>query len=148
MLVVVELQSQSLNAETCAIFNVSADIGRSVELVIILSLFVKDARKDLKMKATSNTLNLVPAIREIEHQISKMEGEFAAQIAPYKRSLTELRRINTACEACGGEGKVLRSRACAEDDRPDPNDPTDWRRCEVCHGTGLARIPSVAPSKN
>ncbi|MCM1222438.1 MAG: hypothetical protein NC548_49020 [Lachnospiraceae bacterium] len=86
-----------------------------------------------------NSLNLVPAIREIEHQISKMESDFEAKILPYKRSLIELRKINTACEFCGGEGRVLRSRACAEDDRPDPNDPTDWLKCSKCCGTGLAK---------
>lgn len=129
-------------------FNANVDIGCNAEPLIILNPYVRTVREDLEMRVTSNTLNLVPAIREIEHQISKMEGEFAAQITPYKRSLEELRKINTACEACGGEGKVLRSRACAEDDRPDPNDPTDWRKCEVCCGTGLARIPSVAPSKD
>lgn len=94
---------------------------------------------------TPNTLNLVPAIREIERQIVKIESEFATRLAPYERSLEELRKINTACEFCGGEGKVLRTRACAEDDMPDPDDPTDWRRCEICNGTGLARIPSIAP---
>lgn len=87
----------------------------------------------------NNSLNLVPAIREIERQISKMESDFESQIAPYKKSLVELRKINTACESCGGEGRVLRSRACAEDDRPDPNDPTDWRKCDKCGGTGLAK---------
>lgn len=93
----------------------------------------------MKPDGISNTLNLVPAIREIERQIAEMESEFAQRVAPYKKSLKELRKINTACEHCGGEGRVLRSRACAEDDRPDPNDPTDWRKRDKCHGTGLAQ---------
>lgn len=92
------------------------------------------------MYPKASTLNLVPAIKEIEQQISKMELDFRERIAPYKKSLDELRKINTACEACCGEGKVLRSRSCAEDDRPDPDDPSDYLVCNVCHGTGLAQI--------
>lgn len=82
------------------------------------------------------SLNLVPAIRELEREIRKQECEFNARIKPYKDSLEQLRRLNTACETCNGFGKVLRSRACAEDDAPDPNDPRDYRECRVCKGTG------------
>lgn len=87
--------------------------------------------------AQSEKLNLVPAIREIEAQIRDITAEFEAKVKPYKDSLDALRRVNQACERCGGEGRVLRSRACAEDDRPDPNDPSDYNTCPICHGTGL-----------
>ncbi len=82
-------------------------------------------------------LNLVPAIREVEAQICKLEHDFNSKIKPYKDSLAALRKINEACERCNGKGKVLRSRTCAEDDTPDPNDPRDYNTCDVCHGTGL-----------
>lgn len=91
------------------------------------------------MPKTPDTLNLVPAIREVEAQIGQLEAEFKAKIKPYRDSLSALRKINTACEKCGGSGKVLRNRAYAEDDRPDPDDPTDWRSCPICHGSGIAK---------
>ena len=94
----------------------------------------------------ANDLNLVPAIREIEAQIRAIESEHRKKIEPYQKSLEQLRKINTACEKCGGAGKVLRSRACAEDDRPDPNDPSDYNTCDKCHGTGLAHIPALSPA--
>jgi len=92
-----------------------------------------------------NTLNLVPAIKEIERQISEMETEFSKKIEPYRSSLAELRRINTACEVCGGKGLVLRTRSCAEDDRPDPSDPRDFVKCGRCFGSGLAHPDYPTP---
>jgi len=83
-------------------------------------------------------MNLVPAIRQIEEQISEIEWEYKAKAKPYHDSLQALRKLNTACEKCEGKGKVLRSRACAEDDRPDPNDPRDYIKCDACGGTGIA----------
>lgn len=50
----------------------------------------------------------------------------------------KLREINQACEYCNGTGRVLRNRSCAEDDRPDPNDLSDYIKCRGCNGTGLA----------
>lgn len=61
----------------------------------------------------------------------------------YEIALASMRAINTTCEKCEGRGKVLRTRACAEDDRPDPTDPNDWETCPACHGTG-----GVAKPKN
>lgn len=87
----------------------------------------------------NNRLNLVPAIRSIEAQIREITAKYHAEIAPYESSLKELRKINRACEKCCGKGKVLRQRICAEDDRPDPNDPRDWIKCNECDGTGLSR---------
>jgi len=54
-------------------------------------------------------------------------------------ALEELRKQNTVCEKCQGDGKVLRTRMCTEDDRPDPNDPNDWITCPECRGTGEAK---------
>ena len=88
----------------------------------------------------AQSLNLVPAIREIEKTISSIDYEYTQKLAPYKKSLEELRKVNTACEKCGGSGRILRSRACAEDDRPDPNDPRDYNTCDKCKGTGLAHL--------
>lgn len=88
---------------------------------------------------TTEKLNLVPAIREVEHQIRMLEFEHEEKLKPYRDSLKSLREINQACEECNGEGMVLRSRACAEDDPPDPDDPRDYNVCSACHGTGLSR---------
>lgn len=82
-------------------------------------------------------LNLVPAIQAILGQMTELEREYEKRMEPLQRSLDSLREINEVCEVCGGEGKVLRPRACAEGDRPDPNDPSDYVRCDVCRGTGL-----------
>ena len=86
-------------------------------------------------------INLVPTIRTIEAQIREMEREFEKQITPFKESLVVLRKINTTCEYCAGSGKVLRTRVCAEDDRPDPNIPGDWHKCIHCNGSGKKPIP-------
>lgn len=81
-------------------------------------------------------LNLVPAIKAIEEQVNEMENKFQREIMPYRDSLAQLRKLNTVCEHCSGKGKVLRPRACSEDYRPDPDDPTDWIPCVQCKGTG------------
>lgn len=89
--------------------------------------------------AHTEKLNLVPAIREIEAQISTIKAEFDKKLKPYQESLAALRNINQACERCCGEGRILRSRTCAEDDRPNPNDPNDYNTCPICHGSGLSK---------
>lgn len=81
-------------------------------------------------------LNLVSAIRTIEEEIRKLTYEFQQKVDPYEKSLKHLKELNTACLKCGGTGKILRSRACAEDDRPDPDDPRDWHQCPACRGSG------------
>ena len=82
-------------------------------------------------------MNLVPAIKQIERQLSEMDAEHERQRAPYVDSLAKLREINDTCEYCFGKGKVLRSRACAEDD-VDPDCPQDYIKCIHCNGTGKA----------
>ena len=85
-------------------------------------------------------VNLVPAIRAVEKELEEAEGRakavYEATVKPYRDSLEQLRTMNTVCEECGGSGKVLRKRACAEDDAPNPDDPTDWLTCDRCKGTG------------
>jgi hypothetical protein len=88
-------------------------------------------------------MNLVPAIKEMEREISRIQTEADRRKRDLKEGLKALRKLNTACENCGGEGKILRSRACAEDDRPDPNDPRDYRTCSYCRGTGLTQKENI-----
>jgi recombinational DNA repair protein RecR len=78
-------------------------------------------------------MNLIPAIRAIREQISDIEHKHAEELAPYKDSLESLQKINTACEKCGGSGRVMRPRLCAEDDRD-----REMIQCNLCHGTGLS----------
>ena len=82
----------------------------------------------------STTLNLVPAICEIEKQISKIKANHIAELKPYIDSLEKLRAINTACEKCGGAGTLVRPRICAEDDMT-----REKITCPVCDGTGLSQ---------
>ena len=84
-------------------------------------------------------INLVPAIKELEAQIKRQEQEFLKVIEPYKNSLTQLRKLNTVCETCRGNGRVLRARACAEDDRPDPKYINDYIIYPDCKGSGKIR---------
>lgn len=81
-------------------------------------------------------INLTPAIKELEREIRDRQHRFEEQIRPYKDSLKQLKELNEACEYCLGAGSILRARACAEDDRPDPNDPQDYRTCPYCNGSG------------
>lgn len=84
------------------------------------------------------TTNLVPGIREVQKIVDNMEAEHQKAIAPYVNSLKVMQGINTACEMYEGTGWVTRQRVCAEDDRPDPNDPRDRQTCPECAGTGIA----------
>lgn len=52
------------------------------------------------------------------------------------RIMAELRDTGVICPECMGEGKTLRTRSCAEDDAPDPDDPSDWDECSRCDGVG------------
>lgn len=84
-------------------------------------------------------LNLIPAIKAIEEQLKAIETEYLKKRIPYEESLKKLREINETCEVCFGRGKVLRERACLEDDRTDLNDPTDYVTCSSCHGIGKSK---------
>jgi len=84
-------------------------------------------------------MNLIPAIRQMEKEISDREHTFRKEIQELKDGLKALRKINTVCEKCNGKGKYLRPRACAEDDRPNPDDPTDYLKCSKCNGTGKVK---------
>ena len=88
-------------------------------------------------------LNLVAAIVATEGEISKMKRRHELELQPMEEALKALRNINTACERCNGQGKVLRCRACAEDDAPDPNDPRDYVVCPVCLGSGEANYSTL-----
>lgn len=87
---------------------------------------------------SKEVLNLVPTIKSIEKELNELAQRYNKKIQPYLDSLEKLREINQACEYCNGTGHVLRSRSCAEDDRPDPNDLSDYIKCRGCNGTGLA----------
>lgn len=81
-------------------------------------------------------MNLLPAIKAIRQEINDVERDYRSKIYPLEQCLNSLTKLNTVCEVCEGKGKVLRMRACAEDDAPDPDDPRDWITCHTCHGTG------------
>lgn len=98
--------------------------------------------------------NLLPAIRTILEQMQELEQDHKAEVADYERkkreytdSLTVLRKLNTVCEKCGGTGKTLRVRACAEDFAVDPDDPEDWLTCNRCNGTGQEPKEKEEPRK-
>jgi len=90
------------------------------------------------MESSKPKLNLVAAIRTTQSEISNMKNRHRKELQPLEDALIALRRINTVCERCNGSGKILRSRTCAEDDRPDPNDPSDYVVCPECIGSGEA----------
>lgn len=92
-------------------------------------------------------MNLVPAIRAIRAEIEKVYAEYVETVKPLEEGLEHLLTLNDVCEACEGKGKVLRHRVCAEDDRPDPNDPRDYLVCPLCKGTGKANYDEPKPEK-
>jgi DnaJ-class molecular chaperone len=97
--------------------------------VLILQSFAMAAQcAKVRIVMPNEDLNLVPAIRAIEEQISKLNSEYVKKITPYKESLAKLKEINTACETCCGTGKVFR-RSCAEDEG-------DYYTCPDCKGSG------------
>ncbi len=92
-------------------------------------------------------LNLLPAIDELQKRKKHIEGLYQTELDGVNRALEILIQMNEACPSCGGHGKKLRGRSCAEDDRPDPNDPADWVKCSVCGGTGRSPIQNNQPTK-
>lgn len=81
-------------------------------------------------------LNLVDAINELEKRIRQKTVEFNKELEKMEATVKYLKEMNEACPICNGKGKILRDWVYAEDDRPDPDDPRDWRPCSVCNGTG------------
>lgn len=84
-------------------------------------------------------LNMLDAMATIREKQEILKKAYQKQMDEYEAAYAVLFDMNEACEYCRGEGKTLRSRACAEDDRPDPKDPNDWNVCSHCHGTGLRK---------
>lgn len=81
-------------------------------------------------------VNLLPAIEALKLERREKTAEFERQIAAIDAAIAAVSKANEACTFCGGQGWRLRPRACAEDDRPDPNDPSDRIPCKACKGTG------------
>lgn len=81
-------------------------------------------------------LNLIPAMDAIKAKRQKLIEDKDREIQALDIAFKTLCELNEACLYCGGQGKKLRARACAEDDRPNPNDPNDWEICPSCKGTG------------
>lgn len=81
-------------------------------------------------------LNLLDAIRSLEAQRAKEVADHEETIRNLDAAILAVRKTNEVCWICGGKGWKLRARACAEDDRPDPDDPADRITCRACHGTG------------
>ena len=81
-------------------------------------------------------MNLLPAIKAVREQMDEIERDYRSKIYPLQTCLNNLVKLNDTCEMCEGKGKILRMRACAEDDAPDPDDPRDWITCHTCAGTG------------
>lgn len=80
-------------------------------------------------------------IKQLKETIAQHTETHEAVIFVYKNALHELRKINDTCERCEGTGRILKPRACAEDDRTEIT-------CHCCNGTGCSRPDSTAPSTN
>lgn len=74
--------------------------------------------------------NLVAALKELRKEKADLEAEYKSKLIGIDTAILAVQRINTTCEKCEGKGKILRTRACAEDD------PSDWITCPDCHGSG------------
>lgn len=81
-------------------------------------------------------INLIPAIEALKEERRKKVEEFEKQMAVMDAAISAVGKANQACTFCNGKGWRLRSRVCAEDDRPDPDDPRDRVTCKACRGTG------------
>lgn len=81
-------------------------------------------------------INLLDAMDTIQQKKLLLKRETEEKIKAFDEAYLVLWNINEACPHCKGKGKKLRSRSCAEDYRPDPNDPSDWETCKLCGGSG------------
>lgn len=82
-------------------------------------------------------INLLNAITDLEKQKGALTDRYNAEVKELDDAIAVLRKSNQACWCCGGRGWNLRQRVCAEDDRPNEDDPRDRRTCRMCHGTGI-----------
>lgn len=81
-------------------------------------------------------VNLLHEIEALKAQQRAIRAEAEQKCKALEEAEKVLRIQNEACWYCKGTGKILRSRSCAEDDRPDPLDPRDYTTCAACNGTG------------
>lgn len=88
-------------------------------------------------------VNMLDAMDAVQKEITRRQDEFAEEMAGLTSALKVLRNLNEACPRCRGAGWKLRERACAEDDRPNPDDPADRIRCGECGGSGKIKRGSM-----
>lgn len=81
-------------------------------------------------------INLLHAVRALRLERREKTADFERQIAAIDAAIDVVGKVNEACPECEGRGWRLRPRACAEDERPDPDDPNDRIPCEACNCTG------------
>lgn len=98
--------------------------------------YEKENKKLLDIVDTLHEYGLEKAEESVEDTINRNRQNHLELIGQQRSTLELLKKKNTLCLKCFGKGKVLRSRACAEDDRPDPDDPSDYIRCDRCNGSG------------
>lgn len=84
-------------------------------------------------------LNLIEALETIKQKRRKVFEERDKELAELDAAYNVLFDLNEACLECRGKGKKLRTRSCAEDDRPNSNNESDWIQCPVCKGTGRVK---------
>ena len=77
-------------------------------------------------------LNLIPAIRGIEKQISVIKAKHAQELRPYEESLKHLRELNDICEKCNGTGSVYEMSSL--------EDEGQYAKCKACNGTGMKKF--------
>lgn len=98
--------------------------------------YEKEKGKLIGIMDTLHEYGLEEARDSVENTINRNRVNHLELIDQQRTTLEDLKKKNTLCLKCFGKGKVLRSRSCAEDDRPDPDDPNDYIRCDRCHGSG------------
>lgn len=81
-------------------------------------------------------VNMLDAIAALELEFARKKAVMENELSAINQAIDTLKKLNEACPECHGKGWYLRKRACAEDDRPDPDDPSDRIRCSHCGGTG------------
>lgn len=82
-------------------------------------------------------LNLISSIHELENKKQKIIEQCRQDVEEIDKAIEIVKKMNEACLDCRGKGWRLREMACAEDDRPNPEDPNDRIKCRSCNGTGF-----------